>query len=67
VREFESTYLRIEIQAVNEAELLFDASVQPRDEPDISLHTTINANVPDETERRLVRLFDAASKWDDMQ
>ncbi len=65
VREFESAYLCIDVKAANEAELFFDASIQPRGEPDISLHTTINAHAPDEqTERQLVRLFDVASKWD---
>jgi len=65
VREFENTYLRIDVQAVNDAELFFNASVQPRGEPDIFLHTTINTHAPHEkTERQLVRLFDVASKWE---
>ena len=64
VRDFESTYLCIVVQASNDAELVYDANVQPRGEPDISLHLAINPRDPDEEiERRLVRLFDEASVW----
>ena len=41
VQEFESTYLCIAVQALNDAELFYDANVQPRGEPDMSLHVTI--------------------------
>ena len=65
VREFEHAYLCIAVQALNEAELFYDASVQPYGEAEISLHVVINAHEPnEEVERRLVRLFDAASGWD---
>lgn len=64
VREFESTYLCIAVRALNDAELVYDANVQPLGEADISLHLTINPRGPvEDIERRLVRLFDEASVW----
>jgi hypothetical protein len=57
--------MRIVVQAVNEAELFFDASIQPLGERDISLHVAINAHWRDETtEQQLARLFDAATKFE---
>ena len=65
VREFETTFLCIGVQTLNEAEFSYDASVQPHGELDISLHVTINRYGPEgEIERQLVRLVDAASAWD---
>ena len=40
VRQFQNAYLCIQIIAVNEAELFYDASSRPRDETDITLHVT---------------------------
>jgi hypothetical protein len=55
----------IGVQTLNEAELFYDASVQPHGELDISLHVTLNRNGPDgEIERKLVRLVDVATGWD---
>jgi hypothetical protein len=65
VREFETAFLCIGVGATNEAELFYDASIQPHGELDISLHVTLNRHGPDEEiERQLVRLFDVASGWD---
>jgi hypothetical protein len=64
VREFETTYLRIAIRALNDAELLYDCSAQPRSEKDITLHVTLTRSGTDEEVGRLVfRLFDACSTW----
>jgi hypothetical protein len=50
---------------LNEAELFYDASVQPHGELDISLHVTLSRYGRDgEIERQLVRLVDVASGWD---
>jgi len=65
VREFETAFVCIGVQTLNEAELFYDASVQPHGELDISLHVTLNRNGPDgEIERKLVRLVDVATGWD---
>jgi hypothetical protein len=65
VREFETVFLCIGIQTLNEAELFYDASVQPHGELDISLHVTLSRYGRDgEIERQLVRLVDVASGWD---
>jgi hypothetical protein len=64
VREFERTYLRIAIRALNDAELLHDCSAQPCSEKDITLHVTLAVSGADEEVGRLVlRLFDACSTW----
>jgi hypothetical protein len=65
VREFETAFLCVGVQTLNEAELFYNASVQPHGELDIGLHVTLNRHGPDEEmERQLVRLFDVASGWD---
>jgi hypothetical protein len=64
VREFESEFLCISVRAVNEAELFYDARVQPLGEPDISLHVTLNRHGADEEiDRQLVKLFNVSSEW----
>jgi hypothetical protein len=64
VREFERVYFRITVQAVNAAELLYDAHAQPRGEGDIMLHVTLNRHGPDEEMgRKLLRLFDVCEDW----
>lgn len=64
LRQFESEFLCIEVHALNEAELLYEASVTPHGESDISLHVTLNRyGADEEIDRRIVRLFDVASRW----
>jgi hypothetical protein len=64
VREFQNTYLCIQVIAVNEAELFYDASTQPRDETDITLHVTLNPYGSDkELARLLGRLSQACLRW----
>jgi hypothetical protein len=64
VRQFENEFFCIDVHALNEAELLYDASVTPHGEPDISLHVTLNRHrADDEIDRQIVRLFDVASRW----
>jgi hypothetical protein len=64
VREFENAYLCIAVRALNEAELFYDASAQPRGEDDIVLHVTINRHEPDdEMGRKLLKLVDGCSTW----
>ena len=65
VRQFENEFLCIDVHVLNEAELLYDAIVTPHGESDISLHVTLNRyGADDEIDRRIVRLFDVASRWD---
>lgn len=64
VREFKRSYLCVSMCAVNEAELFYDASAQPHNENDITLHVTINRyGSDDETGRKLLKLFDTCSAW----
>ncbi len=64
VREFENLYLLIQIRALNQAELFYDAYSQPAGEKDITLHVTINRYSPDEEiNRQLVKRFDACRGW----
>ena len=65
VRQFQSAYLCIQIVAVNEAELFYDASSRPRDEADITLHGTLNPYGSDEEIARLLgRLHQACLRWE---
>jgi hypothetical protein len=65
-RQFQREYLRIEVRAFNEAELLYDARCQPHGEEDITLHVTLNP-YPDDEEieiaRQLEKLFHACQRW----
>ena len=64
VREFEATYICISIQALNEAELFYDACAYPPGEADIALHVTLNRYGPDEeVDRKILRLFSACVDW----
>jgi hypothetical protein len=64
VRQFQSDYHVVQIAAVNEAELFFHASSQPRDEKDVTLNVTLNPYSTDEEIARLLgRLFDACLRW----
>jgi hypothetical protein len=50
--------------SLNEAELFYDASMEPWDEPDIVMHVTINRGGPDaEMGRKLLKLVDACAAW----
>jgi hypothetical protein len=65
VRQFQNAYLCIQIIAVNEAELFYDASSRPRDEADITLHVTLNPYGSDEEITRLLgRLHHACLRWE---
>jgi hypothetical protein len=58
VRKFEATYMCISVQALNEAELFYDAYAYPPGEEDIALHVTLDRHGPDEeVDRKLLRLF----------
>src|SRR5207245_2738002 len=60
VHEFEATYFCIYVQALNEAELFYDACAHPPGEEDVALHVTLNRYGPDEEiDRKIVRLFNA--------
>lgn len=64
VRQFEELYLRIAICAVNNAELFYDASCQPRCENDISLHIMLNPYAKgNEMDNLLKKLFKASLRW----
>jgi hypothetical protein len=64
VREFKRSYLCVAMCGLNEAELFYDASAQPHEENDPPLHVTINRHgSDDETERKLLKLFDSCSAW----
>ena len=64
VREFEGLYLHIEVRAINEAELFYDAYSKPPGEDDITLHVTVNRYASDqEIRRQLLRLYDACRHW----
>lgn len=64
VRRFQANYLCIQVRAVNDAELRYDASSKPIGEPDISLHVTLNPFGNDEEIGRLLaKLYSACLKW----
>ena len=64
VHAFQSTYNSIWLQSLNEAELFYDASMEPWDEPDIVMHVTINRGAADaEMGRKLLKLVDACDAW----
>jgi hypothetical protein len=66
IRQFENEFLCIDVRALNQAELFYEASVRPKGEPDISLHVTLNRHEHDnEIGRQLVKLVDVASRWDE--
>jgi hypothetical protein len=64
VRQFEQSYMRVSICAVNEAELFYVASAFPHGESDLSLHVTLSRNGPNEDFSRLLyKLFHACATW----
>ena len=64
VRQFEASYMRVSICAVNEAELVYDASAFPLGESELSLHVTLSINGPNEDFSRLLyKLFHACATW----
>jgi len=64
VREFEAAYICISVQALNEAELFYDAYAYPPGEEDIALHVTLNRYGPDDViERKILKLFRACVDW----
>jgi hypothetical protein len=64
VRQFEASYIRVFICAVNTAELFYDASAAPRGESDLSFHVTLPRNGPnDDFSRLLYKLVHACATW----
>lgn len=63
VADFQSSYFCITVRAANEAELCYIAEARPLDESEISLCVTIDRYGDDETGRKLLRLYDACSRW----
>ena len=63
VREFQGSYLCISVRAASEAELCYFAEARPLDESEISLRVTINRHGDDDAGRKLLRLYDACSRW----
>jgi len=64
LRGFEDTYLRIQVRALNEAELIFEASAKPSGESDVGLSVLLDLYGADEEIRRLLgRLSDACLRW----
>jgi hypothetical protein len=67
VAEFERRYLRVDISALNEAELFFEARVTPTGERNLSLCSLLTPFGPeDEFAEPLKRLFKLCSQWDSM-
>ena len=64
VRQFQDLYIHIGVRAVNEAELFYRATCQPRGEHDISLNVTLNRYESDEEiARQLQKLFEVCLRW----
>jgi hypothetical protein len=64
VRDFEQSYLCVNVRAVNEAEKFYEASANPHGESDLSLHATLNRNASNrELLRVLLRLQRACTTW----
>ena len=64
VRQFEEIYLRIDVCSVNDAELFYNASCQPRGEKDITLQVSLNRYGEDEEiDRLLKKLFKISLRW----
>ena len=63
--DFERKYRRLWVMAVNESALLYEASIIPDGERDISLNASLKANAPGaDFVQPLTRLFDLCSRWD---
>jgi hypothetical protein len=64
MKTFEQEYSRIDISAVNEANLIFRACVMPHNEREIELCIAFsNGAEAAEIGRALIRLADAAARW----
>jgi hypothetical protein len=63
VREFQNSYFCISVRAASEAELCYIAEARPLDESEISLRVTINRHGDEDAGRKLLRLYDACSRW----
>ena len=64
VRQFEELYLCIPVRTLNDAELFYDASCQPRGESDITLHVMLNRYGKDDViDKLLRRLFKESLRW----
>jgi hypothetical protein len=61
VRDFETSFLRIDVRALNESELFYDASARPPADSELRLHVTLNPYGSDEEiARLLIKLFDVS-------
>jgi hypothetical protein len=61
VKEFESSYQRIKIMAVNQAELFYRASLEPQQTGGLELATLLNRHASDaEFGNPILRLFDVS-------
>jgi hypothetical protein len=64
IAAFESAYNCMWVKSLNEAELFYDASIEPQGEDEISLHITLNRYQNDaEMGRKLLRLYDGCAEW----
>ncbi len=64
VLQFQNGYLCIQIMAVNDAELFYDARCEPHAESDVTLHVTLNPYGHDEEIGRLLgKLFHSCLRW----
>jgi hypothetical protein len=65
IRDFERTYRRVWVIALNSSELFYDASTTPDGEQNLKLHVTLNPYATDDVfAEPLDRLFEVCSKWD---
>lgn len=64
VKQFEATYLRIHVEALNEAALIFQASAQPPNESEIALRVTFGKGQSSkEVGALLLRLVESSLQW----
>jgi hypothetical protein len=63
IREFESSYFCISVHPANEAEIIYIAEARPLGEEEISLSVTANSRVDKEIGQRVLKLYDACSRW----
>jgi hypothetical protein len=64
VKQFEASYLRIHVMAVNEAALIFEATAFPPKESEITLRVTFTkGNSSEEVGALLLRLVTSCIQW----
>jgi hypothetical protein len=64
VKQFEASYLRIHVMAVNEAALIFEATAFPPEESEIALRVTFTkGNSNEEVGALLLRLVTSCIQW----